>query len=324
MSKTKSIAAAAAFVAVLGAAPQGDSAGVAVELNGATLLHRAPIAYPESARAKSMRGSVHVDITLDASGNVSDAHVVSGPEEFRRAVLQSVLQWHFAHETAGVHRQVAISFEPPAGSPPATSLVRESSFAAPASVAIMDAPFRQADVPHAARIINVVGLSDSLKTELLGKLSVQPGDTIDAAARDRITKAVREFDEHLLVLFPPAGPNGEIAVQIAVPNSKPQDAPSTPERIRVGGNVQQSQLIRQPRPVYPQQAKDIQLQGVVKFSAIIGKDGTVQQLDVIMGHPILVAPAMEAVRQWVYRPTLLNGNPVEVATQIDVNFTLSQ
>jgi protein TonB len=58
------------------------------------------------------------------------------------------------------------------------------------------------------------------------------------------------------------------------------------------------------------------------LNAIIGKDGTVQNLTVASGHPLLVAPAMEAVKQWVYEPTLLNGQAVEVATQVEVNFTL--
>ena len=57
---------------------------------------------------------------------------------------------------------------------------------------------------------------------------------------------------------------------------------------------------------------------------VIGKDGTIQNLQLVSGHPLLVAAAQEAVKQWQYKPTLLNGEPVEVVTQIDVNFTLSQ
>ncbi|HBY59718.1 MAG TPA: energy transducer TonB, partial [Solibacterales bacterium] len=64
--------------------------------------------------------------------------------------------------------------------------------------------------------------------------------------------------------------------------------------------------------------------GTVRFNAIIGRDGTIQNLTVVSGHPLLVPSALEAVKQWVYQPTLLNGEPVEVITQIDVNFTLSQ
>jgi len=102
------------------------------------------------------------------------------------------------------------------------------------------------------------------------------------------------------------------------------EKPKEVQRIRVGGNVQQAKLVRQPRPVYPPLAKQARIQGVVKLNAIISRDGTIQNLSVISGHPLLVPSAMDAVKQWVYQPTLLNGEPVEVVTQIDVNFTLSQ
>jgi protein TonB len=103
------------------------------------------------------------------------------------------------------------------------------------------------------------------------------------------------------------------------PPPKPPAAP-----IRVGGNVQSAKLIRQPRPVYPPLARQARISGTVKFNAIIAKDGTIQNLQMVSGHPLLVQAATEAVRQWVYQPTLLNGEPVEVITTIDVNFTLSQ
>jgi protein TonB len=92
----------------------------------------------------------------------------------------------------------------------------------------------------------------------------------------------------------------------------------------VGGNVQAANLINQVRPVYPPLAKQARISGVVELSAIIGKDGRVQDLKVVRGHPLLVQAALDAVKNWVYRPTLLNGEPVEVSTTIDVNFTLSQ
>jgi protein TonB len=101
--------------------------------------------------------------------------------------------------------------------------------------------------------------------------------------------------------------------------------PETPaDRIRIGGNVQQNKLINQPHPIYPPLAKQAGIQGVVKLQATIAKDGTVANLEVISGHPLLVQAALDAVKQWVYQTTLLNGNPVEVVTQIDVNFTLTQ
>ncbi len=108
------------------------------------------------------------------------------------------------------------------------------------------------------------------------------------------------------------------------PPPKPVEKPPTPQRIRVGGNVSAANLIKKITPVYPPLAKQARIQGTVRFTAIIGKDGTIQNLQMISGHPLLIAAAQDAVRQWVYKPTLLNGEPVEVVTQIDVNFTLSQ
>jgi protein TonB len=115
----------------------------------------------------------------------------------------------------------------------------------------------------------------------------------------------------------------------SVPTAAPPPPPPpvkavTPKRITIGGNVQQAKLVRQPKPVYPPLAKQARISGVVHLAAVISKDGTIQDLKVISGHPLLIPSALEAVKQWVYQPTLLNGEPVEVSTQIDVNFTLSQ
>jgi protein TonB len=108
------------------------------------------------------------------------------------------------------------------------------------------------------------------------------------------------------------------------PPVKEAPKPVTPKQIRVGGNVQSAKLLNQPKPSYPPLARQARIQGVVKFNAVIGRDGTIQNLTLVSGHPLLVPSATEAVRQWRYQPTLLNGEPVEVVTQIDVNFTLSQ
>jgi protein TonB len=102
----------------------------------------------------------------------------------------------------------------------------------------------------------------------------------------------------------------------------PPPPKAAPQRIRVGGNVQQAAIVHQMQPVYPQIAKTAHIQGTVILHAIIAKDGTVQELQYVSGPPLLMRNAMDAVRQWRYRPTLLNGEPVEVDTTISVIFTL--
>jgi periplasmic protein TonB len=97
----------------------------------------------------------------------------------------------------------------------------------------------------------------------------------------------------------------------------------TQQRVRVGGNVQAAKMVRQITPLYPQIAKTAHVQGTVILHAIIAKDGSVQELTYVSGPALLMRSAMDAVRQWRYQPTLLNGEPVEVDTTISVVFTLS-
>ncbi len=107
-----------------------------------------------------------------------------------------------------------------------------------------------------------------------------------------------------------------------VGSSAPPPPKEAPKRVRVGGNVQQAKMIRMVQPVYPQIAKTAHIQGTVILHAIIAKDGTVQELQYVSGPPLLMRAAMDAVKQWRYQPTLLNGEPVEVDTTISVIFTL--
>jgi protein TonB len=92
----------------------------------------------------------------------------------------------------------------------------------------------------------------------------------------------------------------------------------------VGGNVEAANIVQKVTPIYPAEAKANRVQGSVRFTVVIGKDGRVQNVTLVSGDPVLAQAAKEAVQQWVYKPTLLNGDPVEVMTQVDVNFTLSQ
>jgi protein TonB len=94
--------------------------------------------------------------------------------------------------------------------------------------------------------------------------------------------------------------------------------------VRIATGVAEANLIRKVMPIYPPLAKSARVQGTVEFTAIISKEGNIENLRLVRGHPLLVKAAEEAVLQWRYRPTLLNGQPVEVVTDIIVNFTLSQ
>ena len=111
----------------------------------------------------------------------------------------------------------------------------------------------------------------------------------------------------------------------------PAIPPTTPFSIAMLGPtsedalaVQAALLINRVQPVYPPLARQTRIAGTVRLHAIISKQGTVESLEVLSGHPLLVRAAMDAVQQWKYKPTLLNGEPVEVDTTIDVIFSLNQ
>ncbi|MFZ0481631.1 MAG: energy transducer TonB [Terriglobales bacterium] len=98
---------------------------------------------------------------------------------------------------------------------------------------------------------------------------------------------------------------------------------ATPQRVRVSSGVSSGLLIRKVAPNYPPLAKQARIQGSVVLHAQISKDGTIENLQLISGHAMLAPAAIEAVRQWRYKPYLLNGEPVAVETEVIVNFSLS-
>jgi protein TonB len=122
-------------------------------------------------------------------------------------------------------------------------------------------------------------------------------------------------DQPTLVSDAPVG-----LLSTAIETPPPPVTKETLERIQVGGLVAAARLIYQPRPVYPESARRFRIQGTVRLQALISKEGTIENLKVIDGHPMLIPASLEAVRQWRYEPTLLNGMPVEVETTIDVTF----
>jgi protein TonB len=98
---------------------------------------------------------------------------------------------------------------------------------------------------------------------------------------------------------------------------------ATPQRVRVSQGVSTGLLVRRVNPTYPPLARQARIQGTVVLHAVISKDGSIEGLTLISGHPMLAPAAIDAVKQWKYKPYLLNGEPVEVDTEVLVNFTLS-
>ncbi len=121
-------------------------------------------------------------------------------------------------------------------------------------------------------------------------------------------------------------PGGQMGGVIGgIINSTPVAVPkvATPQRVRVSQGVTQGLVLHKVQPAYPPLARQARIQGSVTLQAEISKDGSIQNLRLISGHPMLAPAAIEAVKQWKYKPYILNGEPVEVETTITVNFTLA-
>lgn len=279
----------------LQAAPQfteGNSNGVT---GAEVVLRRAP-AYPSLAKRQGIEGTVVVEATIADNGSVADARVLSGPQELRRAALESVLQWQFKN---GRVAQVSLNF----------SLLKETVPAA---------------IGGKLGNVNIRDASPALAETLTARLAHLEGQPVNAREISEIVSAVAPG-------FTTAFVTNEATQQVTLTIAKAaSDFKATPDfgkadgpRIRIGGNVQATKLINKVIPTYPSQAKVERIQGKVRFAALIAADGRVKNLMLESGHPLLVESAVTAVRQWAYQPTLLNGNPVEVVTAIDVNYTLA-
>lgn len=115
---------------------------------------------------------------------------------------------------------------------------------------------------------------------------------------------------------------GGIVGSTANLNIIPKAPRPAPIRVRISQGVSVGRLLNKVEPAYPKLAREARIQGTVVLTAIISKEGTIKDLSVLSGHPLLVQPALDAVRLWRYKPYLLNGEAVEVETTITVNFNL--
>jgi protein TonB len=118
-------------------------------------------------------------------------------------------------------------------------------------------------------------------------------------------------------------PRDETLLRTLVPPVAATLPPKPPARLPVSAGVSRGLLVHQVKPVYPAPAIIARVEGTVVLTAVINRDGTIQGLHAVSGPPMLVGAAMDAVKQWRYRPYMLGTQPVEVETQISVIFTLS-
>lgn len=198
---------------------------------------------------------------------------------------------------------VLLAPPPPLGGPPAPPRAPQSVAAVVPAVFDTDAIVAPATIPDEVALLveDVAGPPRLDSGSAISGIGVVPGGIVTGV---------------------PGGVFTGERKPVPAPPPPPPSKPPTPEVIRVSEGVQAARLIHKVAPVYPSIAKQAGVSGVVKIEAIIGRDGTIRKLEVHSGHPLLIKPAMDAVKQWRYRPTILNGEPVEVLTQVEVRFVL--
>jgi TonB family protein len=290
-----------------------DAPGVRVDAGG-KLLHSTPVRFP----ADAPNGTVVLEATLNAQGEVADARVLSGPDELRKGALESVLEWHYSAEVAPPPTvRIAIQLErvSSATSSPATPRLPTVKGSLPASAAQWTGTIADIRYP---------GLSADLAQQIESRMPVRKGDPYTHETFGSVVSAMSAVDRHLKLTVQIDRDGGPVILVVELASAQAAAAPEaiTPQRVRVGGNIQSRMLMTKVPPVYPPDAKQARVQGKVSLGVLIAPDGSVANVQLVKGDALLAPSAMDAVRQWVYRPTLVNGQPVEVLTMVDVNYTL--
>jgi TonB family protein len=283
--------------------------------------------YSEEARTTRMAGTVLLQLVVGEDGTGRDITVLRpvgmgldekaveavsawrfnpGMKNGAAVPVRASIEVNFRLDKAGPWLLTRALFNPPAGA--ARPVLIEAPYPADGGSNLNEGIRVSFEVDENGVPINFRGetrANPKLESEAVGILSgwrFRPG-----TLNGRAVTVPATFD------FVHASPDAPAAA-----SADSGDGP-----IRVGGNAAAQNVIDQATPEYPAEAKAARIHGKVSLGVRIGKDGHVANAVVISGDPILAQAALEAVRQWIYRPTLLNGKPVEVLTQVDVNFTLS-
>ena len=297
-------------------------------------LSSVPVAYPPQLRGSGYRGAVTARVTLDASGRISEverlaADVLGDATTVDRTVAATA----FFDATAEAVRQWR--YQSPADPPIAF-------FVSARFDAERDAVASQSDVP--ARQAQFVAISDPARRELAliaERVKILTEQRAAAARSNPQSPEVAQMDLQLAKAQADARAIEEIARELdgrARVSNSPQAqfggatpglrvaGPGAPAGapVRVGGNVPPPTKTRHIAPVYPPIAQSARVQGVVILEAVIDEQGRIAEARVLRSIPLLDQAALDAVRQWEFTPTLLNGAPVPVIMTVTVQFTLPE
>lgn len=316
------------------------------------LVHNPAPAYPALAKQAGIQGRVFLEVLIGGEGKIKQIRVVSGHPLLAQAAVDAVREWEYRptflnNEPVEVATTVEVNFVLDGEQVSAVSDRTAQYSRMPALPSSADdARVRVNGELQESRLISKVNPE---YPALARQARIQGVVRLEAAiSKEGAVDKVQVISGHPLLLQPaidavrqwryqPTLLNGEpVAVLTRIDvnfvlgdasagraaTSRASDAEE--KRIGLSGKLQQSALVHQVKPVYPPEAKQAGIQGTVRLLVTIGKTGNVEDISLISGAPELAPAAINAVRQWQYRPTYLNGEAVEVMTQVDVNFVLSQ
>ena len=340
-------------------APPAPNEVPAREMAG-RLINRVDPLYPPLARQARIQGTVILKVFISKSGDVQDLQLISGHPMLAPAAVEAVKQWRYRPYLVNggavdVETTVQVNFTLAGGASDegdggSASPGQRSAFIGSSRVRVSEGVMRglrtekvDAVYPPEAeqqriqgQVVLSVRINKSGEVESINLISGHPlfvKSAIEAIKEWKykpylLNGEPSEVETMVRLSFtlPPPGSGAGSVIDTPMQAEFPPPTPviAAPVRIRVSAGVEQGMLVRKVNPEYPSGAREQQIQGVVILKALIDKEGNVGNLELVSGHPVLAPAAIDAVKQWKYRPYLLNGTPVVVETQIQVNFTLAE
>ena len=312
-----------------------DDPGITVDA-GAPLAHRTPVRNPTTAT-----GDVLLELSLNSKGEVADARVLSGPDELRKAALTSVLEWHYAADTAPpslVHATIhfgqrlaaaatAAQAPPPPPPPPPPS---EARVRAKGGTQTAPPPPPPPPPPSTAVVqrIEFSGLSPELQQLVQSRVNIREGDTLDPV---QFGRELQEIDEHLTAewtMVKTSDPQRRnLFLKIGLRPEQPANtaAPLAPGVYRIGAGVSAPVPIFRADPEYSEEARKAKWQGAVLLQTVVDESGVPQNIQVVRSLGMgLDQKAIEAVQKWRFKPGTKDGAPVPVSATIEVDFRIPQ
>lgn len=351
----------AAFLGPVASSQETPSAPVELSEQSvqALLIRRVAPVYPPLARQARIQGTVMLKIVINKDGDIRDMQLVSGHPMLAPAAMEAVKKWKYQPytkdgEVVEVSTMVRVIFSMPDS--PAAGAVGDAPGSVKGTVIsgviggirASEAEMRAQRIQQMDPVYPPLAIQEKVQGPVVLDVQISATGNVQnvmiISGHPMLTasamEAVKQWKYRPYVINGnPVAVTSMVRLQfkltendtvgvVSEPPPLPTMRPTSvegnalPQRVRVSSGVSQGLLITKVAPEYPEEARHAHIQGTVILHVQIDKEGNVVTLELVSGHPMLVPAAIEAVRQWKYRPYLLNGEAVVVETQVQVNFVL--